>query len=101
MAFTNPLPFIHIGCSLVNFVVLNDPYGFISNMGSFTLSYLCRFFISTNLFSLLSNLSSSVTSSTFTSPLFVTTFSPGVKHPPIYKPCGGSFTGYSHITTDP
>ena len=22
-------------------------------------------------------------------------------HPPIYKPSGGSFTGYSHITTDP
>nr|DAF26227.1 MAG TPA: hypothetical protein [Caudoviricetes sp.]DAH40544.1 MAG TPA: hypothetical protein [Caudoviricetes sp.] len=31
---------IHIGCSPVNVVVLNDPYGFSAKIGSFTLSYL-------------------------------------------------------------
>nr|DAQ63915.1 MAG TPA: hypothetical protein [Caudoviricetes sp.] len=46
-------------------------------------------------------MSSRVTSSTFTKPLCVHTFSPGVKHPPIYNPNGGSLIGYSHITTEP
>nr|DAH85786.1 MAG TPA: hypothetical protein [Bacteriophage sp.] len=39
LAFTNPLLCIHIGCSLVNVVVLNDPYGFILNIGSFSFLY--------------------------------------------------------------
>nr|DAY15013.1 MAG TPA: hypothetical protein [Caudoviricetes sp.] len=100
-AFTNPRLAVKIGCSDVKVVVRNEPHGLIVYVGSLNFSYICIFLISTNYPSLFISLSSNVTSSTFTKPLYVQTFSPGVRHPAIYNPYGGSFTGYSHITTEP